>query len=755
MSINLLNDRQFNDYLTDITYQGMSVPKQSNYQGEFESPDYVEQHRDEIIKGILNQYIKLRVRDYVMNLENEPAFVLIDKSREDLPDWTKKTFERGEVVYEFKGALMSSQLRDDITEVRDYLYDAAAQYVDKVVNNARKTNKKPKIRYDFLKTSNEFATFEKALAAAKHWHEIMAEETAKRNKAKDYLEKSLKDVKKIMDLPDGLIAYELTSPEALDFESDNMGHCVGRGSYDAGVADGSIKIYSIRDAKGEPHATLEVRGNKVHQIKGKANKALVRKYIPAALQFIQSENLDVVNDLDKINAIKQDGKLWDIYNLPRGFVVKGNLNLRAQGLKELPDLSAVIVEGFFNCADNELINLKGAPKEVGEGFYCQQNKLISLIGAPKTVGGHFSCYKNQLTSLEGGPEKVGGNFACNNNLLTSLQYAPSEVSGDFECFDNELENLQGAPKKVGRSFICYKNRLTSLIGAPLEVGSNFECQYNYLMRLKYAPEKVGGSFDCSHNQLSRLDGAPKKIKGDFKCSYNQLISLVGGPEEVSGLFDCADCRLDNLKGVPSSQMRCFNCSHNFLDNLDDAPKLVSEKFVCVGNRITSLKGMADCKCVYFDCSGNLLRNLDGSPQEVEYFICKDNNLTSLTGGPKKVLFLFDCSKNHLKDLKGAPEYVGTDFNCADNKLVSLFGAPKNVGGWLQVGYLPNAEKIIAPEYIKDIKSTISPELLEVMIQNGKNPPEIDNTNKFRAGIEKLKNLFKDSHLYTRPDDGRE
>ena len=69
MPINLLNDKNFNDYLTDITYQGSGVPKQPNYRGDFESADYVEQHRDEIIKGILNQYIKLRVRDYVMNLE--------------------------------------------------------------------------------------------------------------------------------------------------------------------------------------------------------------------------------------------------------------------------------------------------------------------------------------------------------------------------------------------------------------------------------------------------------------------------------------------------------------------------------------------------------------------------------------------------------------------------------------------------------------------------------------------------------------
>lgn len=196
MPINLLNDKNFNDYLTDITYQGNGIPKQPNYRGDFESVDYVEQHRDEIIKGILNQYIKLRVREYVMNLENEPAFILVDKNRTDLPGWTAQIFERGENVYEFNGALMSSQLRDDITEVRDYLYDAAGQYVDKVIRTARETEKKPKIRYDYLKTTNEFSTFEKALAAAKHWHEIMAEELAKRNKSKDFLEKSLKGAKK-------------------------------------------------------------------------------------------------------------------------------------------------------------------------------------------------------------------------------------------------------------------------------------------------------------------------------------------------------------------------------------------------------------------------------------------------------------------------------------------------------------------------------------------------------------------------------
>ena len=509
MPINLLNDKNFNDYLTDITYQGNGVPKLPNYRGDFESADYVEQHRDEIIKGILNQYIKLRVRGYVENLENEPAFVLVDKNRTDLPGWTAQVFARGENVYEFNGALMSSKLRDEITEVRDFLYDAAGQYVDKVIRTARDTEKKPKIRYDYLKTSNEFSTFEKALSAAKHWHEIMGEELAKRNKAKDFLEKSLQGAKKIMDLPDGLTAYELTTPESLDFESDNMGHCVGRGSYDAGVKNGTIKIYSIRDARGEPHATLEVRGTKVHQIKGKANKALIHKYVPATMEFINNMGLDIVNDLNKIHAIKQDGKIWDIFNLPKGFVVTGDLDLSEQGLTELPDLSEITVRGNFDCYDNQLTSLHGAPQSVGGNFYCGSNKLTSLEYAPQNVGGSFNCPYNQLTSLKGAPQSVGGYFECSYNHLTSLEYAPQNVGGDFYCSSNQLTSLNGAPQNVGGDFYCSDNQLTSLEHAPQSVGGGFDCSNNQLTSLKHAPQSVGGRFYCSNNKLTSLKGAPQ------------------------------------------------------------------------------------------------------------------------------------------------------------------------------------------------------------------------------------------------------
>jgi len=45
--------------------------------------------------------------------------------------------------------------------------------------------------------------------------------------------------------------------DALKYEGDTMGHCVG--GYCDDVASGRSRIYSLRDAKGQPHVTVEVK----------------------------------------------------------------------------------------------------------------------------------------------------------------------------------------------------------------------------------------------------------------------------------------------------------------------------------------------------------------------------------------------------------------------------------------------------------------------------------------------------------------
>ena len=128
-----------------------------------------------------------------------------------------------------------------------------------------------------------------------------------------------------------------------------------------------------------PHATLEVRGTKVYQCKGKSNKAPIRKYVPAIKHFIESQHLEFVHDYQKLGLLKQDGKLYDVFDLPKDFVVKGDLNLRGMDLTELPDLSTITVNENFNCGHNQLTSLAGAPKSASRYIFGELEKPYKIM----------------------------------------------------------------------------------------------------------------------------------------------------------------------------------------------------------------------------------------------------------------------------------------------------------------------------------------------------------------------------------------
>ena len=130
-------------------------------------------------------------------------------------------------------------------------------------------------------------------------------------------------------------------------------------------------------------------------------------------------------------------------------------------------------------------------------------KLDKLPLKFNVVYGDFQCYNNKLTSLEGAPKEVGVDFDCNNNQLTSLKGSPKWVGRNFYCNNNKLTSLEGAPKQVGSTFFCSGNKLTSLKGAPKEV-SSFDCSGNQLTTLEFAPIRVGGTFDFAYNPLPQL-----------------------------------------------------------------------------------------------------------------------------------------------------------------------------------------------------------------------------------------------------------
>lgn len=77
---------------------------------------------------------------------------------------------------------------------------------------------------------------------------------------------------------DGWTIQQLVDPEQLEAEGEVMQHCVG--DYCEGVAAGETQIFSLRDPKGRPHATIEYASDitRLVQVQGKQNQAPKPEY---------------------------------------------------------------------------------------------------------------------------------------------------------------------------------------------------------------------------------------------------------------------------------------------------------------------------------------------------------------------------------------------------------------------------------------------------------------------------------------------
>lgn len=91
-------------------------------------------------------------------------------------------------------------------------------------------------------------SWEEAEAQSQVWHDSLS----KASTVSDVME----GVQKTMDLPGGAFIAELNTFKALQNEGNLMQHCVG--GYWKRVENGSVKIFSLRDAGGMPHATIEL-----------------------------------------------------------------------------------------------------------------------------------------------------------------------------------------------------------------------------------------------------------------------------------------------------------------------------------------------------------------------------------------------------------------------------------------------------------------------------------------------------------------
>lgn len=182
-----------------------------------------------------------------------------------------------------------------------------------------------------------------ALAKANEWNTRVVKK-----------EKKIGKVETVLTFEAGIKMVHLLDDEAKKWEGAMMGHCVGK-------YEGHQGIYSLRDAKGIPHITIEVIENSLTEISGKFNKPVELDYLDYLSFFAESKNLLLEEECcHKVSCLRIDLET-------KSFINNHFTNV-----------------SFFHSRDHYFLNLKkplkitnapltGVPKKIYQVLFLQNN----------------------------------------------------------------------------------------------------------------------------------------------------------------------------------------------------------------------------------------------------------------------------------------------------------------------------------------------------------------------------------------------
>lgn len=125
-------------------------------------------------------------------------------------------------------------------------------------------------------------------------------------------------------------------------------------------------------------------------------------------------------------------------NTERFIDVDSSVNLHRKGLSFIP-FQFGNIKGDFDCSNNSLTSLKGAPQKVKGYFSCSNNHLESLRYSPVKVGGEFDFSTNKVKSFEHMPKVIYGDIVCvDNHFLGSFEHFSGDVRGRLWCYNMDV-----------------------------------------------------------------------------------------------------------------------------------------------------------------------------------------------------------------------------------------------------------------------------------------------------------------------------
>lgn len=309
-------------------------------------------------------------------------------------------------------------------------------------------------------------------------------------------------------LKDGYYLVELLTPNALDKEGSLMQHCVGQGAYDDDVENGDIKILSLRDQHGKPHATIELRvpetavfhHYEIAQIQGKQNKLPIGHYLTVLKPYLEKE----FNNFQKYIAERgivsaDDGLFYSPNAIPVNTTV---YNLIINQARDITLPNGLTVLKSFNISRSSISKLPDDINLMGNATF-QSGKLTKFPDSFK-VGGHLDIRYHRPIKMPDGLS-IGGDL-----IIAHIDI---------------LELPEGL--KVGRDLRILRTGRSEVVPLPegIEIGRHLIIEGSYI---KHLPDNL-------------------KINGQLLIRDTPINTLPSGLECRGNI----DIRATNIENIPS------------------------------------------------------------------------------------------------------------------------------------------------------------------------------------------------------------
>ena len=175
---------------------------------------------------------------------------------------------------------------------------------------------------------------------------------------------------RIMDLPNAMFVVHFSNTHSMLKEAHRLGIFLHKDDAHSMEYSLNVDFYSIRSHDGQPHVLLKVENGAVQLCRG-VNLTRPKEYMAQVITFIVKKQFDIAHDMACTGIIRQDGQYYGVFDLPKGFVVRGDMDLSYAELEHLPNMDSVTIRGNYNVNGNPLKSLDGIPKEIYKNLYLQ------------------------------------------------------------------------------------------------------------------------------------------------------------------------------------------------------------------------------------------------------------------------------------------------------------------------------------------------------------------------------------------------